>query len=73
MGFFRDRNFEKLIEQARQNGLREGDGVKECEDCRHVASADCLTGLVCTGRTYNDGSYMVVPASWVCDHFEWKG
>ncbi len=76
MGFFRDRSFENVRAQARANGLRESDGVKECQDCYYSASVSsnrkCITGLVCTGRTFSNGEYMCIPASWVCDEFQWK-
>ncbi len=73
MGIFGDAifntNIKKIKETARANGLYEGTHSENCEKCSHAVRGKCTTGLACGGRTFDNGEYMVVPASYVCEHF----
>lgn len=44
--------------------------MENCERCMHVIRGESVTGLGCSGRTMPDGGYMVVLASYKCDHFD---
>jgi len=69
MGFFRERKFDKMRELAFANGVRQGDGVYDCESCAYARRADSITGVVCTGRQFKDGTYLVVAEVYTCDEF----
>lgn len=69
MGFFTERKLDKMREIAFANGVRHGDGVYDCESCAWARRADSITGVVCTGRQFKDGTYLVVAEVYTCDEF----
>lgn len=62
-------NLEKVRNTAQKHGLTKGTHSENCERCEHVIRGKCATGLACSGRQYSDGTYLVVPANYVCEHF----
>ena len=74
MGIFgdvkRDIGLKQVQQVCENSGLYPGSHQENCESCRHVVKGKCVTGLACSGRTMNDGGYMVTLASWKCDNFE---
>ena len=74
MGLWRDVKRDVGIKQVRQvcenSGLYKGTHSENCERCKYVVTGDCVTGLACSGRSMNDGGYMVTLASYKCDNFE---
>lgn len=70
LGFFKTNKLNKMREIAFANGVRQGDGVYDCESCAYARrSSDAVTGVVCTGRQFKDGSYLVVAEVYTCDEF----
>lgn len=73
MGWFSDIKTDVGLKQVQQvcenSGLYRGTHSDNCERCKHVVRAKCVTGLACSGRTMRDGGYMVTLASWKCDNF----
>ena len=76
MGLFSDfkeykqmSKLEEICKSAQSNGLKKGSHSENCERCKHVIRGNCATGLACSGRQYRDGTYFIVPANYVCDHF----
>jgi len=69
MGFFEEIKLKKMRELAFANGVRRGDGVYDCESCAYARRADCITGVVCTGRQFDDGTYLIVAEVYTCDEF----
>ena len=74
MGFFSDIKQDVGLKQVRQvcenSGLYPGSHSENCERCRHVVRGKCVTGLACSGRTMNDGGYMVTLANYKCDNYD---
>jgi hypothetical protein len=70
LGFFKQNKLDAMRKQAFANGVRRGDGVYDCESCAYARRADCITGVVCTGRVFDDGSYLVVAEVYTCDEFK---
>ena len=73
MGFFTKSftksKLDKMREIAFAHGVRKGDGVSDCESCSWAERADCITGVICKGRQFDDGTYLVVAEVYTCDEF----
>ena len=69
-GFFKQKKLDAMRKLAFLNGIRQGDGVNDCESCVYAKRADCITGVVCTKRVFDNGSYLVVDEVFTCDKFK---
>lgn len=74
MGFFSSIKQDVGLKQVKQvcenSGLYPGTRLENCERCKHAIRGKSVTGLACSGRTMNDGGYMVTLANYTCDHFD---
>ena len=68
-GFFKKNTLDAAVKQAKAHGIRPGNGVSDCESCSWAQRADTITGVICTGRRFDDGTYIAVPESYTCDEF----
>ena len=69
MGIFTRSKLDAMRKIAFSNGVREGDGVSDCESCAWAERADCITGVICKLRQFQDGTYLMVAEVYTCDDF----
>ena len=71
MEFFKKIRLAKVKKQAVLNGLYFSQGTHTCIDCIQAeATTNCITGLKCTLRIYDNGKFLVVPDDYICSAFE---
>lgn len=71
MAFFRNIKLAKVKKRAELNRIYLSSSSYNCEVCVQSEKANCITGLKCSLRAFENGEFLTVPHDYICDSFEY--